>query len=90
MLSIFHFLDKPLIALSLSIFQIPKLGMKLKQDVIPLSYTPRKFISHPTNRFLYLIEGDHRVLSEEAINKRLAELVNNIILKPISRLIFCS
>ena len=90
MLSIFHFLDKPLITLSLSIFQIPKLGMKLKQDVIPLSYTPRKFISHPTNQFLYLIEGDHRVLSEEAINKRLAELVNNIILKPISRLIFCS
>ncbi|KAL4078566.1 CPSF A subunit region-domain-containing protein [Scleroderma yunnanense] len=58
----------------LRIFQIPKLGMKLKQDAIALSYTPRKFISHPTNRYLYLIEGDHRVLSEEAISKRLAQL----------------
>ncbi|KAF8843027.1 hypothetical protein BDN67DRAFT_964913 [Paxillus ammoniavirescens] len=58
----------------LRIFQVPKLGMKLKQDVIPLSYTPRKFISHPTNRYLYLIEGDNRVMGEEAINKRLQEL----------------
>ncbi|KAF8557619.1 hypothetical protein OG21DRAFT_1494597 [Imleria badia] len=58
----------------LRIFQVPKLGMKLKQDSIPLSYTPRKFISHPTNRFLYLIEGDHRVMGEEAINKRLQQL----------------
>jgi hypothetical protein len=50
--------------------------MKLKQDVIPLSYTPRKFISHPTNRYLYLIEGDNRVMGEEAINKRLQEFVS--------------
>ncbi|KAI6106117.1 CPSF A subunit region-domain-containing protein [Pisolithus croceorrhizus] len=56
------------------IFQIPKLGMKLKQDAIQLSCTPRKFISHPTNRFLYLIEGDHRVLGEDAINRQLAQL----------------
>ncbi|KAI6125748.1 CPSF A subunit region-domain-containing protein [Pisolithus croceorrhizus] len=58
----------------LRIFQIPKLGMKLKQDAIQLSCTPRKFISHPTNRFLYLIEGDHRVLGEDAINRQLAQL----------------
>ncbi|KAG8214047.1 CPSF A subunit region-domain-containing protein [Butyriboletus roseoflavus] len=58
----------------LRIFQIPKLGMMLKQDSISLSYTPRKFISHPTNRYLYLIEGDHRVMGEEAINKRLQQL----------------
>ncbi|KAF8134537.1 CPSF A subunit region-domain-containing protein [Boletus edulis] len=58
----------------LRIFQIPKLGMKLKQDSIPLSYTPRKFVSHPTNRYFYLIEGDHRVMGEEAINKRLQQL----------------
>lgn len=51
--------------------------MKLKQDSIPLSYTPRKFISHPTNRYLYLIEGDHRVMGEEAINKRLQQLVSD-------------
>ena len=61
----------------ISIFQIPRLGMKLKQDSIPLSYTPRKFISHPTNRYLYLIEGDHRVIGEEAVNKRLQQLVGS-------------
>ncbi|EGN99756.1 hypothetical protein SERLA73DRAFT_88390 [Serpula lacrymans var. lacrymans S7.3] len=58
----------------LRIFQIPKLGTKLKQDTIPLSYTPRKFISHPTNRYFYLIEGDHRVLGEDAAAKRLDEM----------------
>lgn len=57
------------------IFQIPKLGTKLKQDSIPLSYTPRKFIPHPHNGFIYLIEGDHRVLGEEAANKQLQQLV---------------
>ncbi|KZT22240.1 hypothetical protein NEOLEDRAFT_1181118 [Neolentinus lepideus HHB14362 ss-1] len=59
---------------TLRIFQIPKLGTKLKQDSIPLAYTPRKFISHPTNRFFYLIEGDHRTYSEEAAASKLNEL----------------
>ncbi|KAI0744105.1 CPSF A subunit region-domain-containing protein [Daedaleopsis nitida] len=58
----------------LRIFQIPKLGTKLKQDSIPLSYTPRKFIPHPQNGLIYLIEGDHRVLGEEAANKQLQQL----------------
>ena len=83
LLSIFRLYDKKLISFSFRIFQIPKLGMKLKQDVIPLSYTPRKFISHPTNRFLYLVEGDHRVLSEEAIGKGLAQLVHAIVSKRV-------
>ncbi|KAJ8076333.1 pre-mRNA-splicing factor rse1 [Marasmius tenuissimus] len=59
---------------TLRIFQIPKLGTKLKQDSIPLSYTPRKFITHPTNHYFYLIEGDHRVSGEDAVAKRLDEL----------------
>ncbi|KAI0755924.1 mono-functional DNA-alkylating methyl methanesulfonate N-term-domain-containing protein [Irpex lacteus] len=58
----------------LRIFQIPKLGTKLKQDSIPLSYTPRKMITHPANGYLYLIEGDHRVLAEDAAQAKLAEL----------------
>ena len=49
--------------------------MKLKQDSIPLSFTPRKFIRHPKERYFYLIEGDHRVYGEEAVNKKLQELV---------------
>ncbi|KAG6897777.1 pre-mRNA-splicing factor rse1 [Termitomyces sp. T32_za158] len=59
---------------TLRIFQIPKLGTKLKQDSIPLSYTPRKFITHPSNHYFYMIEGDHRVMGEGAASKRLDEL----------------
>lgn len=49
--------------------------MKLKQDSIPLSYTPRKFITHPGNHYFYMIEGDHRVLGEVAADAKLQELV---------------
>ncbi|TFK22207.1 pre-mRNA-splicing factor RSE1 [Coprinopsis marcescibilis] len=58
----------------LRIFTIPKIGTKLKQDSIPLDYTPRKMITHPENHYFYMVEGDHRVYSEEAINKKLKEL----------------
>ncbi|TFK67363.1 hypothetical protein BDN72DRAFT_798974 [Pluteus cervinus] len=58
----------------LRIFQVPKLGMKLKQDSIPLSYTPRKFITHPSNNYFYLVEGDHRVTGEIAAKKKLDEM----------------
>ena len=57
------------------IFQIPKLGTKLKQDAIPLSYTPRKMVVHPTNGYMYIIEGDHRVLGEDAVKARVAKMV---------------
>jgi hypothetical protein len=53
------------------IFQIPRLGTKLKQDSTPLSYTPRKLISHPTNKFFYIIEGDHRVMGQDAYAQKL-------------------
>ncbi|KAJ7646963.1 CPSF A subunit region-domain-containing protein [Roridomyces roridus] len=59
---------------TLRIFQIPKLGTKLKQDSIPLSYTPRKFITHPSNHYFYMIEGDNRVMGPEAATARLDEL----------------
>jgi splicing factor 3B subunit 3 len=42
---------------------------------MPLSYTPRKFITHPTNHYFYMIEGDHRVLGPEAAAKKLDDLV---------------
>lgn len=61
-----------------SIFQISKLGTKLKQDALQLSYTPRKFTTHPDpgNNYFYLIESDHRVLGEVAAGTKLQELVN--------------
>ncbi|KAH9985372.1 mono-functional DNA-alkylating methyl methanesulfonate N-term-domain-containing protein [Russula vinacea] len=60
----------------LRIFQISKLGTKLKQDALQLSYTPRKFTTHPDpgNNYFYLIESDHRVLGEVAAGTKLQEL----------------
>ncbi|KAF7782979.1 hypothetical protein Agabi119p4_2355 [Agaricus bisporus var. burnettii] len=58
----------------LRIFHVPRLGIKLKQDSIPLSYTPRKFITYPLNNLFYLIEGDHRVMGQDAVDKKLNEL----------------
>jgi hypothetical protein len=43
---------------------------------MPLSYTPRKFITHPTNHYFYMIEGDHRVLGPEAAANKLDEMVS--------------
>ncbi|KAG2112047.1 uncharacterized protein F5147DRAFT_651150 [Suillus discolor] len=51
------------------IFQIPKLGMKLKQDSILLSLTPQRFMSHPKNHPFCLMEGDCCVLGNESANK---------------------
>jgi hypothetical protein len=66
-----------------SIFQIAKLGTKLKQDALQLSYTPRKFTTHPSNTHFYIIESDHRVLGEVAAAEKLQELVSaNCTRKP--------
>ena len=61
------------------IFQIPKLGTNLKQDSLQLTYTPRKFTTHPGNSYFYLIESDHRVLGEVAAATKLQELVKPIL-----------
>lgn len=52
---------------------MPRLGTKLKQDVLPLSYTPRKMISHPTLPYFYVIESDNRTYGPAAINRILSE-----------------
>ncbi|KAL1695035.1 CPSF A subunit region-domain-containing protein [Schizophyllum commune] len=57
----------------LRIFQIPKLGVKLKQDSLPLSYTPRKFITHPNNHYFYMIESDHRVYGDETAQEKILD-----------------
>lgn len=49
--------------------------MKLKQDAMPLSYTPRKLISHPSHQLFYTIESDHRSYGEDVATKKLEELV---------------
>ncbi|KAF7321883.1 CPSF-A domain-containing protein [Mycena kentingensis (nom. inval.)] len=59
---------------TLRIFQITRLGTKLKQDSMPLSFTPRKFITHPNNHYFYMIESDHRVRSPEVAAQKVEEL----------------
>jgi|SRR6267154_598407 len=74
-----RFLSSFLTPCRCSIFQIPKLGTKLKQDALQLTYTPRKFTTHPGNSYFYLIESDHRVLGEVAAATKLQELVKPIL-----------
>lgn len=50
------------------IYRSPALGNYLKQSVIPLLQTPRQFTAHPINPYIYLVEADHRVVEEPAIN----------------------
>ncbi len=47
----------------------------MKQDSIPLDYTPRKFLMHPQNGLFYLIEADHRAYGEESSQQQLERLV---------------
>ena len=64
------------------IFTIPKLGEKLKADSTPLTYTPRKFISHPYSPLFYVIEADHRVYGPKTIQR----LAPNVDLGEYSRI----
>ncbi|MCJ1436616.1 pre-mRNA-splicing factor rse1 [Xylographa pallens] len=48
---------------NLRIFSIEKLGENLLQQVIPLTYTPRKFVRHPDQPLFYTIESDNNTLS---------------------------
>lgn len=57
------------------IFTFPKLGSRVQQSSIPLSYTPRKMITSPHSKLLYVIESDHRTLSPSAQKKILDEQV---------------
>lgn len=60
---------------TLRIFTLPHLGAELKMETLPLSYTPRKMLVHPTNPGLfYLAEADHRALSPWAVAQRTAAL----------------
>jgi hypothetical protein len=61
------------------IFTIPKLGEKLKQDTLPLTYTPRKFITHPYGTVFYMIETDHRILGPKTVARIVAEKVSCIL-----------
>lgn len=46
---------------NIRIFTIERLNDNLKQDIIPLSYTPRRSLFHPSQKLFYLIESDQQV-----------------------------
>ncbi|KAJ7471905.1 pre-mRNA-splicing factor RSE1 [Mycena latifolia] len=53
----------------LKILRLPKIEDQLNQRSIPLSHTPRRMVIHPQTGYLYLAEGDHRVMSDTAIER---------------------
>ncbi|EJD52535.1 hypothetical protein AURDEDRAFT_111199 [Auricularia subglabra TFB-10046 SS5] len=58
---------------TIKIFQITKIGQRLKHEVMPLSYTPRKIAVHPMNGLFYIAESDHRTHSQEAVHGALQQ-----------------
>lgn len=57
-----------------SIFTFPRLGQKVQQTAIDLSYTPRKLVTSPATRLLYTVESDHRTFSPSAMQKTVADM----------------
>ncbi|PLW12995.1 hypothetical protein PCANC_20927 [Puccinia coronata f. sp. avenae] len=57
---------------SLRIFTIPKLGVKVKQDAMPLAYTPRKMVLDAVSKHVITIESEHRTMSAGVKAERLA------------------
>lgn len=50
---------------ALRVFTIERLGETFNQTVMPLRYTPRKFILHPKQKFLIIIESDQGAFTAE-------------------------
>jgi splicing factor 3B subunit 3 len=60
---------------TLRIIALERLGELFNQTTLPLRYTPRKFIIHPTTNLLCIIETDHNTYSEK-IKKQLNQALN--------------
>ncbi|KAF2416427.1 hypothetical protein EJ08DRAFT_654729 [Tothia fuscella] len=57
----------------LRLFQIPKLSSSLLEESIPLQYTPRQFVRHPTLPLFYTIESDNNTLPPDQTSRLLAD-----------------
>jgi splicing factor 3B subunit 3 len=55
------------------------LGVVFNQSIIPLTYTPRRFILHPATKNFVVIESDHATFSPEAKREGLIEKVRACI-----------
>ncbi|KXS19436.1 hypothetical protein M427DRAFT_450591 [Gonapodya prolifera JEL478] len=58
---------------TLRILTVEKLGNTFNQHIVPLRYTPRKFMLHePSNKFV-VIESEHRALALDVLRKEAEE-----------------
>ncbi|KAK9470022.1 CPSF A subunit region-domain-containing protein [Dipodascopsis tothii] len=60
---------------NLRIFTVERLTDKIKQDIVPLSYTPRRLSRHPQHPLFYVVQADSGVYSKGAQERRL-EMLN--------------
>jgi splicing factor 3B subunit 3 len=68
---------------TLRILGLEKLGAVFNQVAMPLQYTPRKFVIHPTNKSLVIIETDHNALTEKTKVQRKRQIAE------VSCLLYC-
>ncbi|WAQ92069.1 hypothetical protein PtA15_15A465 [Puccinia triticina] len=73
---------------SLQIFTIPRLSAKVKQDPMPLAYTPRKILLNPATKHVITVESKHRTMALDVQVARFAlqkahKTVYNIFDDPI-------
>ncbi|KAK9453837.1 CPSF A subunit region-domain-containing protein [Dipodascopsis uninucleata] len=57
---------------NLRIFTMEHLGDKIKQDLVPLKYTPRRLIKHPTEAVFYTVESDTNTLSPSSRSQKIS------------------
>ncbi|KAI5084296.1 hypothetical protein GOP47_0000465 [Adiantum capillus-veneris] len=60
---------------ALRVFTIERLGETFNQTVVPLRYTPRKFILHPNKKTLIILESDQGAFTAEEREANKAECI---------------
>ncbi|MCO5600362.1 hypothetical protein L7F22_054473 [Adiantum nelumboides] len=60
---------------ALRVFTIERLGESFNQTVVPLRYTPRKFILHPNKKTLIILESDQGAFTAEERESNKAECI---------------
>ncbi|KAH7296253.1 hypothetical protein KP509_26G015800 [Ceratopteris richardii] len=60
---------------ALRVFTIERLGETFNQTIVPLRYTPRKFILHPNKKNLIILESDKAAFTAEEREANKAECV---------------
>eukprot|EP00118_Oscarella_pearsei_P025484 m.308260 g.308260 ORF g.308260 m.308260 type:complete len:1220 (+) comp43647_c0_seq1:82-3741(+) len=64
---------------TLRILALEKLGVVFNQVAMPLQYTPRKFVIHPVNKSLIILETDHNALTEATKAQRKQQIAERMV-----------